>query len=122
MGQREGGSMEHGLVLKKGPKKWQLVINMQAINKVLVEWWCKFKGLASLSHITGKNWWMVTFDLAQGYHHMEIKKEVRALLGFQVGWWWFHYCVMLFGLWWSLWAFIKIVHCMLQEWCESGVS
>jgi len=47
----------------------------------------------------GENWWMVTFYQAQGYHHMEIEKEARALLGFQVGWRWYCYHIMPFGLW-----------------------
>ena len=56
------------MVVTKGLKQWWLVIDMQAINKVLVEWHCKFEGLALLSQIAGKNWWMVMFNLGQGSH------------------------------------------------------
>ena len=43
---------------------------------------CKFEGLASITQLMEKDWWMCTFNLAQGYHHMAIKEETRGLLGF----------------------------------------
>jgi hypothetical protein len=92
------------LVPKKGPKQYQLVIDMHAVNKGLATRKCKFNSLASVAWLAGKGWWMITFDLAQGYHHMMVKPKTRELLGFKVGQKWYWYTVMPFSLKWSPWV------------------
>jgi hypothetical protein len=70
------------LVPKKGPKRWRLVINLHHLNRCLVDRPCKFKSLKMLARLAGHKWWMITFDLAQGYHHVLVEPESRPLMGF----------------------------------------
>lgn len=70
------------LVPKKGPKRWWMVINMQAVNKGLAKQMCKFKGLSAVAQMARQGWWMLTFNLAQGYHHVMVEESTQELLGF----------------------------------------
>jgi hypothetical protein len=100
------------LVPKKGPKLWCLVIDQCWLNLVLGEICCKFELLLTLIRLAGRGWWAITFDLAQGYHHISIHPELLKWFGFCIGSSWYWYCVMLFSLWWSLWVFMKVVWAM----------
>jgi hypothetical protein len=55
---------------------------VQALNCCLVDRPCKFESLKMLAHLVGRKWWMITFDLAQGYHHVLVEPESRPLMGF----------------------------------------
>jgi hypothetical protein len=108
-------------VPKKGPKQWCMVHNLHNLNLSLVPCLVQFEGLTTLAHLAGANWWMITFDLAQGYHHLLMDNDTRRLLSFQVDQQWYHYQVLLFGLCWSLWIFTKVMKAMITFWCWQGV-
>jgi hypothetical protein len=101
---------------KKGPKHWRMVHDLHNLNLGLVLQMVHFKGLTSLAQMAGAGWWLITFNLAQGYHHLLMEEEVRQLLGFQVGQQWYHYHVLLFSLWWSPWIFTKVVKVVTTFW------
>jgi len=97
------------LVPKHGPKLWRLVINQCCLNLCLMVLRCKFELLATLIWLAGQGWWTITFDLAQGYHHISIHPDSLLWFGFCVGQDWYHYWVIPFGLRWSPWVFTKVV-------------
>ncbi len=81
------------LVPKKGPKLWQLVIDQCCLNLVLAELHYKFGSLVTLVWLAGWGWWAITFDLAQGYHHISIHPDLLQWFGFHIdihggaAWW-----------------------------------
>jgi hypothetical protein len=109
------------LVPKKGLKLWWLVINQQQLNLAVPSVWCKFKSMGTLARLVGHNWWGITFNLAQGYHHVTMHLEVCAWMGFHVGEDFYCYKVLPFGLKWSLWVFMKIVCVMVCFWWTQGI-
>jgi hypothetical protein len=98
-----------------------MVHDLCDLNLGLVLRLVRFEGLTMLVRLAGANWWMITFDLVQGYHHLLMDNDARWLLGFWVGQQWYCYWVLLFGLRWSLWIFMKVVKAMIMFWCWQGV-
>jgi hypothetical protein len=82
---------------------------------------CKFKTLKTLARLAGWGWWMVTFNLAQGYHHVLMDPNATHLLGFHVGTHWYQYQVLPFGLKCAPWVFTKIVREMVAIWRWQGI-
>lgn len=87
----------------------------------MVERSVRFEALSSLARLAGMGWWMVTFDLAQGYHHLLMAPSAQKLLGFQFQGKWFRYRVLPFGLCWSPWIFTKVIRAMITYWRRQGI-
>lgn len=109
------------VVPKKGPKKYRLVIDLRGLNQGLPDWQVRFEGLSTLARIAGKGWWMCTFDLAQGYHHVLMTEQASQWLGFRFAGRLFCYRVLPFGLKWAPWIFTKIVREMVRVLRGKGV-
>jgi len=109
------------LVHKKGPKKWRLVIDLRRLNKVLEDRPCKYKNISTLARMAGRGWWILTLNLAQGYHHVPMADSAKGWLAFRVNGQWYRYRVLPFGLKWSPWIFTKLTRVMLQYWRSLGV-
>jgi len=109
------------LVHKKGPKKWRLVIDLRRLNSVLEDRPCKYEGIGTLARMAGRGWWMITFDLAQGYHHVLMADSAKGWMAFRVHGQWYRYKVLPFGLKWSPWIFTKLTRVMLRHWRSLGV-
>lgn len=108
-------------VPKKGLKCWWMVHNLHDLNCGLVLRTVHFEGLASLAWMVSARWWLISFDLAQGYHHMLMEEDAHQLLGFKVGQHWYCYHVLLFSLQWSLWIFMKVVKAVTTFWWCQGI-
>lgn len=109
------------LVPKTGPKKWRLVIDNRRLNAMMVDQTCKFEGIDQIIRNLGRGWWFITWDLAQGYHHVQMTKESAMWLGFQVGEDWYVYLVIPFGMKWSPFIFTKVVRPMIRQWRRMGL-
>ncbi len=109
------------LVPKQGLKRWRLVIDLRRVNSTLPARPCKFETLSTLARMAGKGWWCLTFDLAQGYHHIEMTPNSREWLGFKVLNCWYRYKVLPFGLSWSPCVFTKVVRQTVRWWRKQGV-
>jgi hypothetical protein len=72
------------LIPKHSPKLWQLVINQHHLNLCLAALHCKFKSLATLIWLARQGWWAITFNLAQGYHHISIHSNSHPWFSFQI--------------------------------------
>jgi hypothetical protein len=86
-----------------------LVHDLRRLNMVMPPCPCKFKTLKMLAQLAGQGWWMVMFNLVQGYHHVLMDPDAACLLGFHVGVCWYQYWVLPFGLKCAPWVFMKIV-------------
>lgn len=96
------------LVPKKGPKKWQLEIDLCRLNIVLKTYYFKFKTLGTLARLVGRGWWMIMFNLVQGYYHIRMLEMASCYMGFQIGNDWYCYRVLPFSLKWLPGIFMKI--------------
>lgn len=110
------GGKSDFLVPKVGPKKYRLVIDLKRLNRVLPVKVFHFEGLRGLLRTIGRNWWMIVFNLRDGYHHVLMDKWVQHFLGFRVGEKWFYYTVLPFGLSQSPWIFSKIMRALIGSW------
>jgi hypothetical protein len=108
-------------VPKKGLKHWWMVHDLHDLNCGLVLRTVHFKGLASLAWMASTGWWLISFDLAQGYHHLLMEEDAHQLLGFQVSQHWYCYHVLPFSLQWSPWIFMKVVKAITTFWWRQGI-
>ena len=109
------------LVDKPGPKRHRLVVDMRALNRALPRRVAKQEGLTDLLRLGGRSWWACTWDLENGYHHLNVRPENRDLLGF--GWRdrWYRFCVLPFGLSLAPWAFTRVVRVLVARWRGMGL-
>ena len=109
------------LVDKPGPKRFRLVVDMRMLNLALPHRVAKQEGLADLLRLGGRGWWACSWDLENGYHHLDIRPESRDLLGF--GWRerWYRYCVLPFGMSLAPWAFTRVVRVLVARWRALGI-
>jgi len=56
---------------------------------------------------------MITFDLAQGYHHVLMADSAKGWMAFRAHGLYYRYKVLPFGLKWSPWIFTKLTWVML---------
>eukprot|EP01087_Luapelamoeba_hula_P001918 TRINITY_DN1170_c0_g1_i5.p2 TRINITY_DN1170_c0_g1~~TRINITY_DN1170_c0_g1_i5.p2 ORF type:complete len:582 (-),score=-25.12 TRINITY_DN1170_c0_g1_i5:1468-3213(-) len=109
------------LVPKKGPKRWRLVFDLRRLNETLPFLSCKMETVSTVARLTKKGWWAISFDLSQGYFHLDISLGSRRWMGFKLGNQFYRYRVLPFGLTWAPYVFTKVVKAMLKEWRKGGV-
>ena len=70
-----------GVVPKKNGKL-RLILDLRYLNKHLSVRKFKYEDLLVVSQIAAKGDWFITFDLRNGYHHIDIGREHWKYLGF----------------------------------------
>ena len=96
-------------VLKAGPKKWRMVLDLRRLNLGLEDMPVKFEELDTLARIAGKGYWMLTFDLMRGYHYMKMEELSTRKLAFQFEEKYYIFLVLPFGIKLAPAIFTKIV-------------
>lgn len=109
------------LVPKEGPKKYRLVFNMVRTNSGLPKETCKYETFDSVLGMLGKGWFMVTLDLLDGYHHVEIEEDSRKFLGLRWLGKWYRWRALPFGGSFSPRVFTKIIRTFLKKWRKAGL-
>lgn len=109
------------LVPKPGPKKWRLVVDMRGLNQGLSNMPVKFETLETLARLAGRGYWMITFDLMRGYHHVKIQEASIRKLAFKFKGKYFVFLVLPFGLKLSPAIFTKIVRETVKIWRRKGI-
>ena len=109
------------LVPKEGPKKYRLVYNMVRTNSGLPAETCKYETFDSVLGMLGRGWFMVTLDLQDGYHHVEIAEDSRKFLGLHWLGKWYRWRALPFGGSFSPRVFTKIVRTFLKKWRKAGL-
>lgn len=109
------------LVPKKGPKKWRMVIDLRRLNSILPKKNVRLEGLGGLLRTIGVGWYIITWDLKDGYHHVMMRKSAQRFLGFQILENWYYYSVLPFGLSQAVWIFSKIMRAIVGHWRSLGL-
>lgn len=110
------------LVPKKGPKRFRLVIDMRSLNAFLPSRTFKYEGLGAIIRMLGRGWWMASWDLRDGYHHISMAPQAQAYLGFQALGELYTYQVLPFGASISPWVFTKAMRQLLKWWRSQGMT
>ena len=112
-------------VASKGLKP-RLVIDLRHLNKNLIHTKCKFEGIETAVQFLQLGGYMTTFDLKNGYHHLEIVESQQQLLGFAYPDWqgeirFFYFRVLPFGLATAGQIFTKVLRQLIRYWRQSAV-
>ena len=107
---------------KTGPKKHRLLIDLRRLNACLPHKAFRFEELKGLLWSVGRNWWTITLDLRDGYHHIMMSDEAQPLLGFRFENHWYKYRVLPFGLSQAVWIFCKVVRSLIGRWRSLGIT
>ena len=108
-------------VKKPGPKRYRMVVDMRQLNAQLDERPFKMEGMATILRCIGRGWWVISLDLEDGYHHVQIDEESRKFLGFRLQNNWYRFRVLPFGLSHSVHTFCKITRAMVVKWRRSAI-
>ena len=113
-----------GVVPKKNGKLC-LILDLRYLNKHLFVRKFKYEDLLVVSQIAAKGDWFITFDLCNGYHHIETGREHWKYLGFSFP---INGCVkyfvftsLPFGLATVLFLFTKVLRVLVKHWRIQGI-
>jgi hypothetical protein len=109
------------LVGKPGPKKFRMVVSMVRANKNFAKVKFKFEGLKTILELVKQGWWMITFDLREGYHQLMVHKETRRWFG--IVWKGKFYCFLVLPFGWTLapWVFTKAMREVVKYLRSQGI-
>ena len=114
------------LTVAQNSTKKRLVLDLRHVNECLVIDHVKFEDWKVALQYTKLNNYMFSFDLKNGYHHIDIHNDFHKYLGFA---WnfngkirYFYFTVLPFGLATAGHIFTKTVRCLVKHWRESGLK
>ena len=114
------------LTVAQNAKKKRLVLDLRHVNQCLVVDKIKFEDWKTALLYAKKGYFMFSFDLKSGYHHIDIHKNFQDYLGFS---WnfegkirYFKFTVLPFGLATAGHIFTKTVRCLVKHWRSSGMT
>ena len=101
-------------------------MDCRGLNKLLVENSFKYEGIYTVSQIIEPDYYLATFDLKSGYHHISIMPEHQKYLGFS---WvfpngvlkYFQFKVLPFGLALACYVFTKVMRPLIKRWRGMGI-
>ena len=113
-------------VATKGTKP-RLVIDLRHLNKNLIHIKVKFEGIETALQFLQLGGYMTTFDLKNGYHHLEVVQSQQHLLGFSYTDWqdnirFFYFRVLPFGLATAGQIFTKVLRELICYWRHSAIQ
>lgn len=113
-----------GVVPKKNGKL-RLILDLRYLNKHLVKHTFKFEDLRVVADLLRPGDWFFTFDLRNGYHHVDIFKEHWKFLAFSFPFdgkqRYFLFCSLPFGLSTSPYIFTKLLRPVVTHWRSQGI-
>ena len=106
--------------------KKRLIIDLRHINLHVFKQKFKCEGLHTIRDVFSKHFFVFSFDLKSGYHHVDIFPEHRAFLAFS---WdfgtgvarYFQFTVLPFGLSSALFTFTKLLKPLETLWRSHGI-
>ena len=107
--------------------KLRLVLDLRHVNQYVTPNKFKYKNLKTFAELFEQGDYFITFDLKNGYHHIQIHREHRKYLGFE---WTFangetrHYqfLVLPFGLNSAGYLFTKVLRPLVKKWRGEGIK
>lgn len=113
-----------GVVPKKNGKR-RLILDLRFLNKHLAKRKFKFEDLRVVAEILQPGDWFFTFDLRNGYHHVDIFQEHWKYLAFSFTFdgkpRYFLFCSLPFGLSTSPYVFTKLLRPVVSHWWSQGI-
>ena len=113
-----------GVVPKKNGKL-RLILDLRFLNKHLAKRKFKFEDLRVVAEILQPDDWFFTFDLRNGYHHVDIFQEHWKYLAFSFTFdgkpRYFLFCSLPFGLSTSPYVFTKLLRPVVAHWRSQGI-
>lgn len=112
-----------GVVPKKN-SKLRLILDLRFLNQHLHLKKFKYEDLLVASQLVSRGDWFVTFDLKNGYHHIDIGVSHRTYLGFsfrvsgRVRY--FQFASLPFGLATAPYIFTKVLRPLVKHWRREG--
>ena len=114
------------LTVAQNSRKKRLVLDLRHVNKCLVIDKIKFEDWKTALLYAKKGYFMFSFDLKSGYHHIDIHKNFQDFLGFS---WnfdgktrYFKFTVLPFGLATAGHIFTKTIRCLVKHWRSLGME
>ena len=108
-----------GVVPKKN-NKFRLILDLRYLNQHLASFKFKFEDLRVASQLLDLGDWFFTFDLFNGYHHIDIGVEHRKYLGFSYKLEgkdrFFTFASLPFGLSTAPYVFTKVMKPLVSYW------
>lgn len=112
-----------GVVPKKN-KKLRLILDLRYLNDHLCVKKFKYEDLLIVSQIVSKGDWFISFDLKNGYHHIDIAQAHRKYLGFCFPingcTRYFVFASLPFGLSTAPYIFTKVLRPLVKHWRSQG--
>ena len=108
-----------------GGKKLRLVLDLRHVNEHIQKRKFRYGNLKTLAKIIEKGYFLATFDLKSGYHHISIHEDDIGYLGFA---WdfdgvrkYFVFLVLPFGLTSASFVFTKVLRPLVKKWRGQGI-
>lgn len=109
------------VVLKKGPKKFRLCIDMHWLGRYIKVPRFKFEGLNDVNLVLCPGDWMFSLDDVAGYHHWSIREAFRTYFAFEWDGVLYEWCVLPFGVASAPWVFTKGKRVLVKMWRAQGI-
>ena len=100
---------------KKGKNKFRLIHDLRQLNCYSVCESLVYEDIHHVIDLCEPNDYLVTIDIKDGYHHLNIHEQYRSFLGFKFDNVYYEFCVLPFGLNLSCFAFIKTIRTVLTD-------
>ncbi len=109
-----------------GKEKLRLILDLREVNKHVFKDKIKFDDWKLMEQYLVQDGFAFSFDITQGYHHIDIHPDFHEYLGF---YWFFEgkvryfiFVVLPFGLTSAPFIFTKIVRCLVKWWRGQGIK
>ena len=109
-----------------GTEKLRLILDLREVNKYVFKEKIKFDDWRTMEQYLAQDGFAFTFDITQGYHHVDVHPDFYEYLGFH---WhfegevrYFVFVVLPFGLTSAPFVFTKIVRCLVKFWRGQGIK
>ena len=100
---------------KKGKNKYRLIHDLRQLNCYSSCESLVYEDIHHVIDLCEPNDYLVTIDIKDGYHHLNIHEQYRPFLGFKFDNVYYEFCVLPFGLNLSCFAFIKTIRAVLTD-------
>ena len=112
-----------GVVPKKN-SKLRLILDLRFVNQHLHVKKFKYEDLLIVSHLISRGDWFITFDLTNGYHHIDVSPWHRKFLGFSFSisgcTRYFQFASLPFGLSSAPFILTKVLRPLVKHWRSLG--
>lgn len=100
---------------KRDSQKWRIIIDLRYVNRFQQPGKFRSESFDQVRLQIRRDDWMMKGDLKHGFHHLQMRKEHQAYLGFRIGEKWYRYTTMPMGSNNSPYIFCKILRPVIEH-------